>query len=96
MNFLSRFMYILIAPRLPSLLPEDVAVIAEYYDRLARHHEVNLGPQGVWRGRISMRLAVGVRSLKAEERVPLKILRRVRRVLRRAPLGNKWRIVLQR
>ncbi len=96
MKFFSRLIYILFPPRLPSLLPEDMASTAEYYNRMARQHEENLYPEGVWRGRISMHLAEPVWSFKAEERVPLKILRGVVRALRRNPMGNKWRIVLQR
>jgi hypothetical protein len=96
MNLLFRFLYFLFRPRLPSLGREDVAGIAEYYNRLARRQEATMDPPGVWRGRISMRLAVRTRPFKTAGQVPQEILHRVARVLRRDLLENKWRIVLQK
>ena len=96
MNLLSRSLYILFPPRLPRFGPEDVAGTAEYYNRLARRHEEMMDPPGVWIGRISMQLAVRIQPFTTAEKVPQRILRRVARVLRRDPLENKWRIVLQR
>jgi hypothetical protein len=96
MNLLFRSLYFLFRPRLPRLGPEDVAGIAEYYNRLARRQEPAMGPPGVWRGRISMRLAVRIQPFKTAQQVPQEILHRVARVLRRDLLENKWRIVLQK
>ncbi len=53
MNLLFRSLCILFPPRLPRFGPEDVAGAAEYYNRLARHHEATMNPAGVWIGRIS-------------------------------------------
>ena len=96
MNRLFRSLYILFLPRLPRFGPEDVAGIAEYYNRLARRQEAAMDPPGAWRGRISMRLAVRTQPFKAAEKVPQEILRRVARGLRRDLLENRWRIVLQK
>jgi hypothetical protein len=96
MNFLFRFFYLLFRPRLPRLGREDVAGIAEYYNRLARRQEATMDSPGEWRGRISMRLAVHIQPFKTAQQVPQEILRRVARVLWRDPLENKQRIVLQR
>ena len=96
MNLLFRSLYFLFRPRLPRLGREEVAGIAEYYNRLARRQEATMDPPGVWRGRISMRLAVRIQPFKTAQQVPQEILRRVARVLRRDLLENKWRIVLQK
>ena len=96
MNSLFQSLYILFPPRLPRFGPEDVASTAEYYNRLARHFEPAKDPPGAWIGRISMQLAVGKQPLKTAEKLPQKILRRVARVLLRYPLGNEWRIALER
>jgi len=96
MNLLFRSLYFLFRPRLPRLGREDVAGIAEYYNRLARRQEATMDPPGVWRGRISMRLAVRIQPFKTAQQVPQEILRRVARVLRRDLLENKWRIVWQK
>jgi hypothetical protein len=95
MNLLFRSLYLLFRPRLPRLGPEDVAGIAEYYNRLARRQETTMDPPGVWRGRISMRSAVRIKPFKTAQ-VPQEILRRVARVLRGDLSENKWRIVLQK
>jgi hypothetical protein len=96
MNLLFRSLYFLFRPRLPRLGREDVAGIAEYYNRLARRQEATMDPPGVWRGRISTRLAVRVPPFKSPEKVPQEILLRIGRVLRRDLLENKWRTVLQK
>jgi hypothetical protein len=96
MNLLFRSLYFLFRPRLPRLGREDVAGIAEYYNRLARRQEATMDPPTVWRGRISMRLAVRIQPFKTPEKVPQEILRRVARVLQRELLENNWRIVLQK
>jgi hypothetical protein len=96
MNRLFRSLYILFLPRLPRLRPEDVAGIAEYYNRLARRQEATMDPPGVWRGRISMRLAVRTQPFKTAEKIPQEILLRIARVLRRDLLENRWRVVLQK
>jgi hypothetical protein len=96
MNLLFRSLYILFLPRLPRFGPEDVAGTADYYNRLARHHEETMDPPGVWRGRISTQLALRIRPFRTSEKIPQKILRRVARVLRRNLLENEWRIVLQK
>lgn len=95
MNLLFRSLYFLFRPRLPRLGREDVAGIAEYYNRLARRQEATMDPPGVWRGRISMRL-VHIQPFKTAEKVPQEILLRVARVLRRDLLENKWKVVLQK
>jgi hypothetical protein len=91
MNLLFRSLYFLFRPRLPRLGREDVASIAEYYNRLARRQEATMDPPGVWRGRISMRLAVRIQPFKTAQQVPEEILRRVARVLRRDLLENNAR-----
>jgi hypothetical protein len=96
MNLLFRSLYFLFRPRLPRLDREDVAGIAEYYNRLARRQEATMDPPAVWRGRISMRLAVRIQPFKTAEKAPQEILRRAARVLRRDLLENNWRIVLQK
>jgi hypothetical protein len=96
MNLLFRSLYILFRPRLPRFGPEDVAGTAEYYNRLARQHEVAMDHPGLWVGRISMQLVVRRQPFKTAEKVPQKILRRVARVLRRDRLENKWRTVFQK
>jgi hypothetical protein len=96
MSLLSRSLYILFPPRLPRFGREDVACTAEYYNRLARHHEANMDSPGVWIGRISMQLAVRIQPFKIAEKLPLRILRRVARVLRGDLLENKWKVVLQK
>jgi hypothetical protein len=96
MNLLFQSLYLLFRPRLPRLGREDVAGIAEYYNRLARRQEATMDPPGVWRGRISMRLEVPVLPFKSTEKVPREILLRIGRVLRRDLLENNWGIVLQK
>jgi hypothetical protein len=96
MNLLSRSLYLLFAPRLPRFTPEDVAGTADYYNRLARHHEANVDPPGVWTRRISLQLAVHTQPFETAEQLPQKILRRETRVFRRNLLENQWRIVLQK
>jgi hypothetical protein len=96
MNLLSRSLYVLFAPRLPRFTREDVADTADYYNRLARHHEANLDPPGVWTPPISLQLAVHTQPFETAEQLPQKILRRVTRLLRRDLLENQWRIVLQK
>ena len=53
MNLLSQSLCSLFPPRLPRFGREDVAATAEYYNRLARHHEATINPPGMWMGRIS-------------------------------------------
>jgi hypothetical protein len=96
MNLLFRSLHFLFRPRLPRLGREDVAGIAEYYNRLARRQEATMDPPAAWRGRISMRLVVRTQPFKTAEKVPQEILRRVARVLRRDPLENNWRIVFEK
>jgi hypothetical protein len=76
MNLLFRSLCTLFPPRLPRFGPEDVVGTAEYYNRLARHHEASVNPPGVWIGRIPMQLALRVQRFKTAEKVPQKILRR--------------------
>jgi hypothetical protein len=76
MNLLFRSLYILFLPRLPRFGPEDVASTAEYYNRLARLHEETRNPPDMWRGRISMHLAVPILSFKSKEKIPQRNLRR--------------------
>jgi hypothetical protein len=76
MNYLFRSLYILFLPRLPRFGPEDVAGTAEYYNRLARHHEAEINPPGAWLGRISTQLALRIQPLKTTKKIPQKILRR--------------------
>jgi hypothetical protein len=99
MNLLSRSLCILFPPRLPRFGPEDVAGTAEYYNRLARHHEASLNPPGAWIGRISTELAVRIQLFKTARKVRQQILRRA--ASRSKSLGgklleNEWRIVLQK
>jgi hypothetical protein len=53
MNLLFQSLCSLFPPRLPRFGPEDVACTAEYYHRLARHHEATITPPGMWMGRIA-------------------------------------------
>ncbi len=53
MNLLFQSLCSLFPPRLPRFGPEDVAGTAEYYNRLARHHEAIINPPGMWMGRIA-------------------------------------------
>jgi len=76
MNLLFQSLCSLFPPRLPRFGPEDVAATAEYYNRLARHHEANITPPGMWIGRIATERAARMRPFKAAEKVPQKILRR--------------------
>jgi hypothetical protein len=76
MNFLFRSLCILFPPRLPRLGPEDVGGTAEYYNRLARHHEAIINPPGVWVGRISTQLAVRIQLFRTVSKVRQQILRR--------------------
>jgi hypothetical protein len=69
MKSVCRFLRILLRPRLPRFGPEDVAGTAEYYNRLARHHEASMNPSREWRGRISMHLALRVQRFKSAEKV---------------------------
>jgi hypothetical protein len=76
MNLLFRSLCILFPPRLPRIGPEDVAGTAEYYNRLARHHEATINPPGVWVGRISTELALRIQLFRAAKKVRQQILRR--------------------
>jgi hypothetical protein len=76
MNFLFRSLCILFPPRLPRLRPEDVGGTAEYYNRLARHHEAAINPPGVWVGRISTELALRIQLFRTVNMVRQQILRR--------------------
>jgi len=68
MNLLYQSMCSLFPPRLPRFGREDVAGTAEYYNRLARHHEATITPPGVWIGRISMKRAQRIRPSKTAVR----------------------------
>jgi hypothetical protein len=76
MNLLFRSLCILFPPRLPRIGPEDVAGTAEYYNRLARHHEATINPPGVWVGRISRELAVRIQLFRTVKKIRQQILRR--------------------
>jgi hypothetical protein len=76
MNLLFQSLCILFPPRLPRLRPEDMAGSAEYYNRLARHHEATLNPPGAWVGRISTELAMRIQLFKTVKKVRQQILRR--------------------
>ena len=76
MNRLFRSLYTLFLPRLPRLRPEDVAGIAEYYNRLARRDEAASNPPDAWMRRIPKRLALRIRPFKTAKKIPQKILRR--------------------
>jgi hypothetical protein len=96
MNLLSRYLYLLFAPRLPRFTPEDVSGTADYYNRLARHHEANMDPSGAWTRRISLQLAVRILPSVTAKNLPQNILRRVTRAFQKALLQNQWKIVLQK
>jgi hypothetical protein len=49
---------------------------AEYYNRLARHHEATINPPGAWVGRISTELAMRIQLFKTVKKVRRQILRR--------------------
>jgi hypothetical protein len=96
MNLLSRSVYLLFAPRLPRFTPEDVSGTADYYNRLARHHEANMDPLCAWTRRISLRLAARKHPSMTAKKLPQLFLRRVARVFRKGLQQNQWRIVLQK
>jgi hypothetical protein len=76
MNSLFRVLCVLFPPRLPRIGPEDVGGTAEYYNRLARHHEATINPPGVWVGRISTELAVRIQLFRTAKKVRQQILGR--------------------
>jgi len=68
MNLLSQSLCSLFPPRLPRFGREDVAATAEYYNRLARHHEATINPPGMWMGHISTVRAGRMRPRKTAVR----------------------------
>ena len=69
MNLLFRSLYILFPPRLPRFGPEDVAVTAEYYNRLARQDEATMDPPSMWTERIPGQLTVRIPRFKTAAKV---------------------------
>ncbi len=77
MNLFFRSLYILFPPRLPRFGPEDVAVTAEYFNRMARHYEWTMDRPGMWIDRFPAQLKVRIPPFKTAVMVSQKILRRV-------------------
>jgi len=75
MKYLFRSLYILFLPRLPTFRPEDVAGTAEYYNRMARQHEMAIHLPGEWKGYISTKLALHIQPFRTEKKIPQQILR---------------------
>jgi len=69
MNLLFRSLYILFPPRLPRFGLEDVAVTAEYYNRLARQDEATMDPPSMWIERIPAKLMVRISRFKIAAKV---------------------------
>ena len=95
MNLLFRSLYLLFPPRLPKFGREDVAVTAEYFNRMARHHEWTTDPPGTWVELLPAQLTARIPLFKVAVKVSQRILRRV------APpskslAGAEWTIVLMR
>ena len=97
MNLFFRSLYILFRPRLPRFGPEEVAVTAEYYNRMARHYEWAMESPGMWIDHIPAQLTVRIPPFKTAMMVSQKILRRVAprsKSLAERLGGTAWRIVL--
>ena len=97
MNLLFRSLYILFPPRLPRFGPGDVAVTAEYFNRMARHYEWTIDTPGMWIERLPARLTARIPPFKTAVVISQKILRRVAprgKSLAERLKGTAWRIGL--
>jgi hypothetical protein len=77
MNLFFRSLYVLFPPRLPRFGPEDVAVTAEYFNRMARHYEWTMDPPDTWVEPLPTQLTARIPPFKIALNVSHRILRRV-------------------